>query len=82
MELYEAIKNRRSVRKFKDIPIHDDVIQEMLEVARLVPTAGNGQGNVIGVVRDQTIKNQLAEAAGGQMWIASAPVVFALYADI
>lgn len=26
MELYEAIKNRRTVRKFKDIPIHDDVI--------------------------------------------------------
>lgn len=26
MELYEAIKNRRTVRKFKDILIHDDVI--------------------------------------------------------
>lgn len=82
MELYEAIKNRRSIRTFKDIPIQDDVIQEILEMTRLVPTAGNGQGNVIGVVRDQTIKTQLAEASGGQMWIASAPVVFALCADI
>lgn len=64
MELYEVIKNRRFVRNFKDIPIHDDVIQEMLEVARLVPTAGNGQGNVIGVVRDQTIKTPLGRSCG------------------
>lgn len=54
----------------------------MLEAVRLVPTPGNAQGNVIGVVKDQTLKMQLAEAAGNQMWIASAPVVFALCADI
>jgi nitroreductase len=82
MEVFEAIKTRRSVRKFKDIPIPDAVIQEMLEAARLAPTAGNSQGNVIGVVKDKMLKEQLAEAAGGQMWIASAPVVFALCADI
>jgi nitroreductase len=82
MEVFEAIKTRRSVRKFKDIPIPDDVIREMLEAARLAPTPGNGQGNVIGVVKDQTLKMQLAKAAGGQMWIASAPVVFALCTDI
>ncbi len=82
MELLEAIKARRSVRKFKDAPIPDDVIHEMLEAARLAPTPGNAQGNVIGVVKDETLKMRLAEAAGKQMWIASAPVVFALCADI
>lgn len=82
MELLEAIKTRRSVRKFKDIPIPDDVIREMLEAARSVPTPGNAQGNVIGIVKDKTLKMLLAEAAGNQMWIASAPVVFALCADI
>ena len=54
----------------------------MLEAASLVPTPGNSQTHIIGVVRDQELKTQLAEAAGGQMWIASAPVVFALCADI
>jgi len=52
MTVFEAIKARRSVRKFKDTPIPNDVIHEMLEAARLAPTAGNGQGNVIGVIKD------------------------------
>jgi len=70
------------VRKFKDIPISDEIINEMLEAARLVPTPGNSQGHLIGVVKDRELKTQLAQAAGGQMWIASAPVVFALCGDI
>ena len=82
MTLFEAISKRRSVRKFKNIPISEEIINEMLEAARLVPTPGNSQGHIIGVVKDQEIKTNLAKAAGGQMWIASAPVVFALCGDI
>ncbi len=82
MEIFDAIKNRRSIRNFKDTPVPQAVIDEMLEAARLAPTPGNAQGNVIGVVRDKALKTQLAEAAGGQMWIATAPVIFALCGDI
>jgi len=82
MELMDAIKKRVSVRSFLDRPVPDEIITEMLDAARLVPTPGNGQGNIIGVVRDQILKTRLAQAAGGQMWIASAPLVFALCADI
>lgn len=82
MTVYEAINERRSVRKFKNIPISDDIINEMLEAARLSPSGGNAQGYVFGVIRDIELKSQLAQAAGNQMWIASAPVVFACCADI
>ena len=82
MELQKAIRNRRSVRRFKDTSVPEGVIREMLEAALSVPTPGNAQGNVVGVVRDEALKKLLAEAAGKQMWIASAPVVFALCADI
>ena len=82
MDLMEAIKKRVSVRNFLEKPIPDEIINEMLEAARLVPTPGNGQGHIIGVVKDQVLKTKLACAAGGQMWIATAPVVFALCGDI
>lgn len=82
MTVYEAINERRSVRKFKNIPISDDIINGMLEAARLSPSGGNAQGYVFGVIRDIELKSQLAQAAGNQMWIASAPVVFACCADI
>jgi nitroreductase len=81
MEFHEVIKARRSVRKFKDIPIPNDIIHEMLEAARLAPSPGNAQGYVFGVVQDNIIKTQLAEAAGNQMWISTAPVVFACCGD-
>lgn len=82
MNVIEAIKTRRSVRQFKDMPIHDKIIHEMLEGARLAPSPGNVQGYVFGVIRDSVLKSQLAEAAGNQMWIATAPVIFACCGDL
>ncbi|MCL2593791.1 MAG: nitroreductase family protein [Defluviitaleaceae bacterium] len=37
MTVFEAIKARRSVRKFKDTPISAEIIKEILEAARLAP---------------------------------------------
>ena len=82
MTVFEAIKLRRSVRKFKDMPIKDEVLNEMLEAARLSPSGGNSQNYVFGVIKDKILKDQLAEAAGNQMWIATAPVIFACCGDI
>jgi len=77
-----VIIKRRSVRKFKDTPIPENVLNEMLEAARHAPSPGNGQGHCFGIIRDKSLKGQLAEAAGKQMWIAEAPVIFACCADI
>ncbi len=77
MDIREAILTRRSVRKFQDRPVASCVIDEMLEAARRAPTPGNGQGNVFGVVTDPAVRLELARAAGNQLWIAQAPVVFA-----
>ncbi len=82
MELTQAIYMRRSTRKFLTTPIPDEWIEEMLEAARRAPSPGNGQGHVFGVIKDAATKQLLAEAAGKQLWIADAPVVFACCADI
>jgi nitroreductase len=82
MDLMEAIKKRVSVRNFTKKQISDEIITEMLEAARLALSGGNGQNWVFGIVKDAKLKKQLAHAAGNQMWIASAPVVFACCADI
>lgn len=82
MELNEVIKTRRSARKFKDIAIPDEVLNEMLESARLAPSGGNAQGHVFGVIMDKEVKDKLALAAGGQLWIATAPIVFACCAHL
>ena len=82
MELEQAIQDRRSIRKFLDTPVPDEIIEKLLEMARLAPSGGNGQDHVFGVVRDAAIKQELAKAAGNQGWIADAPVVIACCARL
>ena len=43
MELDEAIKNRRSIRRYKDQPVSVDLVREVLEAGTWVPSAKNGQ---------------------------------------
>ena len=83
MDLKTAILTRRSARSFKeDIPVPDSIIQEMLQMAQAAPSGGNGQSHLFGIIREKSTKTALAEAAGGQMWIASAPVVIACCARL
>ena len=77
MDFEEVVLKRRSVRKFKDIPISEEVIDKMLLMAQAAPSAGNGQNHLFGIIRDGKTKHDLAKAAGNQMWIAGAPVVIA-----
>lgn len=43
MDLYEAIKGRRSVRKFKNTPVPKDLIEKIFEVALWAPSGMNRQ---------------------------------------
>jgi nitroreductase len=78
MEYLEVIKKRRSIRKFEDKPIPVETVNAIIETARLAPSGGNGQSWQFGVVMEKAIIKKLAEAAGNQMWITTAPVVIAL----
>lgn len=81
MDVIEAIKKRRSIRKFKSTPVPDEMIQTILECGRLAPSAGNRQPWVFVVVKDQAIKDKLVEASGKQMFLGEAPVVIVVLSD-
>jgi len=61
MEVLEAIKNRRSIRKYKSDPVDDKALQTVLEAARWAPSWHNTQCRRFVVVRDADIKNKLAD---------------------
>lgn len=75
MDLMEAIKTRRSIRRFKSAPIPDHLLKEVLNAARMAPSADNAQPWKIIVVMDEQTKLKLAACANGQKFIAQAPVV-------
>ena len=61
MELDEAIKGRRAIRKYKAKDIPDSVIEELLDLARHAPSSMNGQPWHFIVVKNDKTKIQLVE---------------------
>ena len=61
MEIFEAIINRRSIRKMKSDPIDDKTVEKVLEAARWAPSWANTQCWRLVVVRDKDIKKQLSD---------------------
>jgi len=75
--LLDIIGSRRSVRKYKSDPISEEVMERVMEAARLAPSGKNGQPWKFIVVKDQEMKEKLAVASRGQKFMAGAPVVIA-----
>jgi len=82
MDLFEAIKNRRSVRAFSSQPVSDEDIEKLIDAARWAPSAGNIQPWEFVVVRESQIKRGLCKAAGDQTFIENAPVVVVVCANV
>ena len=82
MTTAEAIRKRRSIRKYKKDSIPEEVILELLDAARLAPSGCNAQPWRFRVVKDIDTKLQLAQAAYNQKFISEAPVVLVVCANI
>ena len=82
MDVSEAIRTRRSIRKFKPDPIPEEKIKLLLESARLAPSGTNTQPWRFIVVRDDDTKTRLQRAAYNQRHVKRAPVIIVCCADL
>ena len=85
MEVMEAIKTRRSVRKYKPAPVDDSTVETVLEAARWAPSWKSTQCCRFIVVRDSGIKAELADtliANPATEAIIQAPVVIVACAEL
>ena len=81
MDTMETIRERRSIRQYEDRPVEDEKLQQVMEAARLAPSAGNRQEWKFVVVRDPELRSQLVGAARDQQFVAEAPVCIAACAQ-
>ena len=77
----ETIKNRRSIRKYKNEEIPAPLLDELLETAARAQTMGNLQLYSVVVTRDEAMKERLAPAHFNQPMVTSAPVILTFCAD-
>ena len=81
MELKDVFKNRRSVRKFKDAEISDDIINDILDAANSAPCTDTCN-YFFGVIKDKEIKKKIGEATVYANWVENAPIIFVCCSNI
>lgn len=74
MDLFEAIKGRRSIRAFKSTPIPEALLDKILEAASSAPSAGNFQAWEFIVIKDASLKSELYRKATDHPFICDAPI--------
>ncbi|WFN36116.1 nitroreductase family protein [Methanomicrobium antiquum] len=75
------LKGRRSIRKYKEQKIEDEVIKAILESARYAPTARNAQAWKVGVIKNKDTLLKLSELASHGKFIKDADVCFTVFAE-
>jgi len=76
MELQEAIRNRRSIRRYRNTPVEDDKIRRVIEAGLWAPYANERWR--FAVVRNEMTKR----AISSQRHILQAPVDIVVFADL
>jgi len=81
MDVLDAIRTRKSVRKYLDKTVEEDKLLAILAAGRLAPSASNRQEWRFIIVKDRKTKKKLAEAANSQSFVAEASVVIVACAE-
>ena len=80
MEVFQAIKERRSIRKFKNDPIPDSLINKIIEAGILAPSAGNLQRRKFIVLTGDAKKNFKVPTVG-RFQLGDEPVLIVVCGD-
>jgi nitroreductase len=81
MDVLEAIRTRRSVRKYKKEPVPEEMLKQVLESGRWAPSANNSQPWNFIVLRDEKLRKKIAEVTRYGKFLADAPLGIAVVVD-
>lgn len=79
MDFFELCKSRYSVRAYKPDPVADETLQQVLEAARLAPTAANRQPIQFIVIHPEGREAEL-QRIYEQDWFIQAPLILCVCA--
>ncbi|MHA1940046.1 MAG: nitroreductase family protein, partial [Candidatus Thorarchaeota archaeon] len=81
MDVLEAIRNRRSIRKYKDTAVEEDKLRAILEAGQWAPSASNKQPWHFIVVRDKQMREKLADAHVYGRFMRESPIVIVVLGE-
>ena len=81
MEVLEAIRTRRSIRKYKRAPVPAEELEKILDAGRWVPSANNSQPWKFIVLSDSKVRERVAQLLPVGKFLAGAPLGIAVVSD-
>jgi len=81
METFDAIRTVLAVRRFKDTPVPEPVVRQIVEAGRLTASGGNSQPWHFIVVRDKETLRRLGQIARTGPYIPQAPLAIVVAMD-
>jgi len=81
METFDAIRTVLAVRRFKDTPIPEPIVRQIVEAGRLTASGGNSQPWHFIVVRDKETLRRLGQLARTGPYIPQAPLAIVVVVD-
>jgi nitroreductase len=81
MDVLDAIRGRRSIRKYKDTEVEEDKVRAILEAGQWAPSASNKQPWHFIVVRDKQMREKLADAHVYGRFMKESPVVIVVLGE-
>lgn len=61
MELQEILEQRQSIRRYKDVPVKEDDLKEIIKSAHLAPSAKNSQNWHFIAIQNKELLNKIAD---------------------
>jgi len=75
LDIFDAVRQRKSVRSYASTPVPEEVLVKVLEAARFAPSAVNVQPWHFIVVRDEEKRAKIAKGCKYGKFLAESPVV-------
>ena len=80
--IFNLLKNHRSIRKFTDVPVGDDLLYSLISAGQAAASSSFLQGVTIMRVTDFEKRASFAEITGGQRYVEEAPEFLVFCADL
>lgn len=81
-KVIELLKSHRSIRKFKPDPVAQEIVEELILAGQSAATSSFIQACTVIQVTDADCREQLCDAAAGQLYVKESPVFLVFCADM
>jgi nitroreductase len=81
MDLFEAIKNRRSIRVFEDRPVPEDLVKKIIEAGQWAPSACNRQDWKFIIIDSNKVKEKILKGTTAYFVVKAPLLVLVIYSN-